>query len=205
MRHLPLREFGYAFGFLAVLLALYVGAFCALVEFDGSISMDSEGPPKFRCKFTTIHYRWGGPSAEQVFAPMLALHFRLRYPDQPGPDGVLECCEPVYLPKMSRHDLVAVSGPTCAHFVAASLATPSACLRARCCDYGEERLLRPDRRRRRCIGDSASTVLRHGRVRSPIRVDEWSHRSSGNDSVDRSAVAISGDGHPHRAEQGKNR
>jgi hypothetical protein len=32
MRHFPLRECGYAVGFLAVLTAIYVGAYCATVD-----------------------------------------------------------------------------------------------------------------------------------------------------------------------------
>jgi hypothetical protein len=32
MRHFPLRECGYALGFFALLLAIYVGSYCAMVE-----------------------------------------------------------------------------------------------------------------------------------------------------------------------------
>jgi hypothetical protein len=32
MRHFPLRELGYAIGFLVLLAVLYVGSYCAMVE-----------------------------------------------------------------------------------------------------------------------------------------------------------------------------
>jgi hypothetical protein len=73
MRHLPLRELGYAIGFLVVLSASYVVAYCALVDrTELGVECILGG------QFVLVRYRFGGSSAESFFAPMHKLDRRLR-------------------------------------------------------------------------------------------------------------------------------
>jgi hypothetical protein len=69
MRHFPLRELGYALGFVVLLAALYVGSYYAMVERRVA-----------GVSFTIImvRYRFCEEWARQFFAPVHALDQRLR-------------------------------------------------------------------------------------------------------------------------------
>jgi hypothetical protein len=71
MRHLPLREFGYAVGFLVLLAALYVGAYYAMVEPTPLPIMMGVGPWRMNA-----NYRFGGESSAAFFSPLEELDRR---------------------------------------------------------------------------------------------------------------------------------
>jgi hypothetical protein len=93
MRHVPLRELGYAVGFLGILAAIYVGAFYALAEYGPPFEVDPPPIPE-RHRLVGVTYRVGGDFAERFFEPILMLDFRLRYPDQRASDGIMETTAP---------------------------------------------------------------------------------------------------------------
>jgi hypothetical protein len=69
LRHLPLREAAYAVGFVAVLAAVYVGAYAANVE-HGRIRLeylDEDDPATWR---VLASYRVGGDWAATAFRPI---------------------------------------------------------------------------------------------------------------------------------------
>jgi hypothetical protein len=78
MRHFPLRELGYAIGFIVVLTALYVGAYYAMVEkwIESDIVLDGHGLDPERK--VVVNYRFGGDWAGSLFSPMHALDQKLR-------------------------------------------------------------------------------------------------------------------------------
>ena len=73
MKHLPLRECGYAIAFVVVLTGLYAGAYFAMMQrFDlGISSIAGEETP-------IVTYRFGGESSEWFFAPAHEVDRRLR-------------------------------------------------------------------------------------------------------------------------------
>jgi hypothetical protein len=79
MKHLPLRECGYAIGVVALLLVTYGGAYLAIVEVpefdDGTRSTIHFGdePALF-----VVTYRLGGDWSRAFFAPAHELDRRLR-------------------------------------------------------------------------------------------------------------------------------
>jgi hypothetical protein len=83
MRHFPVREPGYAIGFIVVLAALYVGAYYAMVitrsqyldRYMLSLKVSTKGPPIYR---VAPEYRFGGDAAVRFFAPMHDIDTRLR-------------------------------------------------------------------------------------------------------------------------------
>jgi hypothetical protein len=81
MRHFPLRELGYAFGFLLLLAALYVGAYYAMVVRDGSVyavrAVHSTGEiTPFASVFPK--YRWSDESAVAFFSLAFEVDQRIR-------------------------------------------------------------------------------------------------------------------------------
>jgi hypothetical protein len=76
LRHLPLRELGYAVGFLVLLAALYVGAYFATVErslFGAGINADWPDQPWLPW-YPRIESEWTHP----FFAPMHVVDLKLR-------------------------------------------------------------------------------------------------------------------------------
>lgn len=68
MRHFPLRELGYAIGFVLLLVAIYVGSYYAMV-----VRVD------WRMNTTCwVEYRFGGEWADRFFSPMHDLDRRFR-------------------------------------------------------------------------------------------------------------------------------
>jgi hypothetical protein len=74
MRHFPLRETGYAIGFVVLLAALYVGAYFAMVDRQAIPLRMTGGIILY--SFPT--YRFGDESAAWFFAPMYAIDRRIR-------------------------------------------------------------------------------------------------------------------------------
>jgi hypothetical protein len=72
MKHLPLRECGYAIGVVAFLVALYVGSYYALVEKKEAFAVSSWALGNWPS------YRVGGAWAEKLYDPMYHLDRRLR-------------------------------------------------------------------------------------------------------------------------------
>jgi hypothetical protein len=73
MKHLPLRECGYAIVFFIVLLALYGGAYLAMMQrFETGISAMGEEETPF------VEYRFGGESSDTFFGPAHELDRQLR-------------------------------------------------------------------------------------------------------------------------------
>jgi hypothetical protein len=74
MRHFPFRELGYAFGFVVVLAALYVGAYYAAVERSLRYCPRKDASKRhFPCS-----YRVGGDAMASFFEPMERVDRRLR-------------------------------------------------------------------------------------------------------------------------------
>jgi hypothetical protein len=78
MRHMPIRELGYAIAFLIVVATLYAGAYFAMVErtefrFTGSPLAFPSGD-----EYSFVEYRFGGDAAQSFFAPMHAVDRLLR-------------------------------------------------------------------------------------------------------------------------------
>jgi hypothetical protein len=91
MRHVPLRELGYALGFLAILAALYVGAFYALVEIEDQHRFLVPVHATDSCvHLVTVRYRIEGNFTRQMFDPMLKFHMHFGYPERLTPDGLVE-------------------------------------------------------------------------------------------------------------------
>ena len=89
MKHMPLRECGYAIGFVAILLVLYGGAYIAMMQrterisgfmFEGKIAEIS----------VRLEYRCGGDTSAAFFGPAHEIDRRLR-------------------PEMWRNELIRVS------------------------------------------------------------------------------------------------
>jgi len=80
IKHLPLRECGYAIGFVVLLVALYVGGYYAMVE--RIVTLTSVTPGGVRVsrleKTVTVGYRFESELLHRIFAPMHALDRRLR-------------------------------------------------------------------------------------------------------------------------------
>jgi hypothetical protein len=68
MRHFPLREIGYAIGFVVLMAALYVGAYY------GMVTKEQFG----RGRNFVVDYRIGGEWAESFFAPMHQIDREIR-------------------------------------------------------------------------------------------------------------------------------
>ena len=73
MRHLPLRECGYAVGFILAIMLLYGGAYLGMMErIDlGISSIAGEETPM-------VAYRFGGDWSESFFAPAHEIDRQLR-------------------------------------------------------------------------------------------------------------------------------
>jgi hypothetical protein len=97
MRHLPLRELGYAIGSIVALAALYVGSFYALVEIRESMSYSfhAKGSPE-RIYQVPVKYQIKGDFIRQLYEPMLKLDLHFRCPDRQASDGLLEKWVPYY-------------------------------------------------------------------------------------------------------------
>jgi hypothetical protein len=71
MKHLPLRELGYAIAFIITAFAAYTGSYFLLVEReDNSYSLDG---PKYH---HAVNYRF--PETESLFRPAVAIDRMLR-------------------------------------------------------------------------------------------------------------------------------
>jgi hypothetical protein len=74
MRHFPLRELGYALGFIVLLAALYVGAYYALSEREDRtylmVMRHIERMERTAPKVSMVNYRYGGELAVAFFAPI---------------------------------------------------------------------------------------------------------------------------------------
>ena len=76
MRHFPLRELGYAIGFVVLLAAMYVGAYFAMAEPISLPFTSGVGP------WTKLaNYRFGGEASAAFFAPLEAADRKL-FPDR---------------------------------------------------------------------------------------------------------------------------
>jgi hypothetical protein len=75
MRHFPLRELGYALGFVVVLTALYFGAYHALVERDGFVFMDGATGRKISGAYVFAKYRFVSTPAFPGEPPDVATRF----------------------------------------------------------------------------------------------------------------------------------
>jgi hypothetical protein len=81
MRHFPFRELGYAIGFLVFLAALYVGAYCAMVEKVELFAPTDPGGgmamPR-RVIWATPRYRIDDAWGRRIYAPIHAADRQLR-------------------------------------------------------------------------------------------------------------------------------
>jgi hypothetical protein len=86
MRHFPLRELGYALGFLVLLAALYVGAYCSTVSRGPYLTplkpLDFKGGRLFAIAGMLVdeepEYSIGGAWGTAFFAPIHAIDRRIR-------------------------------------------------------------------------------------------------------------------------------
>jgi hypothetical protein len=69
LRHFPWRECGYAVGALTLLLALYAGAYYAMVDPFDRVAMISSTYPPPRGRPIPF-YSFGGDAAKAFFAPI---------------------------------------------------------------------------------------------------------------------------------------
>jgi hypothetical protein len=69
MKHLPLRECGYAIAFIVALVLLYGGAYLAMMTYEDIGSGR---------RIVILEYRFGGERAEYFFAPAHEIDRRLR-------------------------------------------------------------------------------------------------------------------------------
>ena len=79
MRYFPLRELGYAFGFLVILLALYVGAYYALIDAK-KLHWDSGHGPSF--DMVVYEYRFADEWSQSFFRPIQSIDLPLRFPEK---------------------------------------------------------------------------------------------------------------------------
>jgi hypothetical protein len=103
MKHFPLREMGYALGFVALLAAAYFGTYYALVErvgfnesnesnpFSRDLDKAFEPSPRYGIESTAL---------ENLFAPAHALDRQLR-PDFWSEDAV-DCLGRLYMKHMKQ-------------------------------------------------------------------------------------------------------
>jgi hypothetical protein len=72
MKHLPLRECGYAIAFIAGACILYGGAYVALLQRE-VLALAADGQ-----EMTSVSYGFGDEGAEWFFAPAHAIDAKLR-------------------------------------------------------------------------------------------------------------------------------
>jgi hypothetical protein len=69
MKHLPLRECGYAIAFVLAMCVLYGGAYLALMQADDT------GAGRY---MPMLKYRFGGEWSKRIFAPAHEVDRRIR-------------------------------------------------------------------------------------------------------------------------------
>jgi hypothetical protein len=78
MRHFPVRECGYAIGFVVLLAAIYVGSYYAMVERELIDATPKDIVVSGSWRAYVPSYRFGGEWAWQIFKPLHELDRRLR-------------------------------------------------------------------------------------------------------------------------------